>query len=164
MKKLLALLLTLALLLGMAGCQFPDGGSFVPSTESTPPTTTQTSPRLPAIDQDGVFNSKEDVALYIATYGCLPSNYVTKDEARAMGCSSLGRIGDYVKHGAIGGDIFYNREGLLPKKDGRIYYECDIDTWNKTSRGAKRIVFSNDGLVYYTDDHYDSFTLLYGED
>ena len=65
---------------------------------------------------------------------------------------------------AIGGDKFGNREGLLPKKNGRQYYECDIDTVGKSSRGAKRIVFSDDGLIYYTDDHYESFTLLYGEE
>ncbi|MBQ1523252.1 MAG: ribonuclease, partial [Erysipelotrichaceae bacterium] len=63
-----------------------------------------------------------------------------------------------------GGDSFANREGLLPKKSGRSYYECDIDTLGKKSRGDKRIIYSNDGLVYYTDDHYESFTLLYGEE
>ena len=59
---------------------------------------------------------------------------------------------------------FGNYEGLLPKKKGRSYYECDIDTVGKRSRGAKRIIYSNDGLIYYTDDHYESFTLLYGEE
>ena len=61
---------------------------------------------------------------------------------------------------AIGGDRFGNMEGYLP--DQYNYTECDIDTIGKKSRGAKRIVFSNDGLIYYTDDHYESFTLLYG--
>ena len=65
---------------------------------------------------------------------------------------------------AIGGDKFGNREGLLPKADGRQYYECDIDTNVQSSRGAKRLVFSNDGLIYYTEDHYETFTLLYGEE
>lgn len=167
MKKMLALLLVLALALGVWGCQFPPdtvppspAGSTGQQLEAT---TGPTTPALPPIDRDGVYNSKEDVALYIHTYGCLPDNYVTKSEAKAMGCKSLGRIGDYLKHGAIGGDVFHNREGLLPSQAGRTYYECDIDTWNKTSRGAKRIVFSSDGLIYYTDDHYRSFTLLYGE-
>ena len=70
----------------------------------------------------------------------------------------------YAPGHAIGGDAFGNREGLLPKAEGRIYYECDIDTNGANSQGAKRIVFSNDGLIYYTDDHYESFTLLYGEE
>ena len=64
---------------------------------------------------------------------------------------------------ASGGDRFGNFERLLPTKKGRTYYECDIDTLGKrSSRGAKRIIWSNDGLIYYTDDHYESFTLLYG--
>ena len=63
----------------------------------------------------------------------------------------------------IGGSRFGNYEGLLPEAEGRTYTECDIDTLGAEKRGAKRIVFSNDGLIYYTDDHYASFTLLYGE-
>ena len=53
---------------------------------------------------------------------------------------------------------------LLPEADGREYTECDIDTLHASKRGAKRIIFSNDGLIYYTDDHYESFTLLYGDE
>jgi guanyl-specific ribonuclease Sa len=64
----------------------------------------------------------------------------------------------------IGGNTFGNREGLLPSKKGRTYTECDIDTLGAKARGIKRIVFSNDGLIYYTDDHYESFTLLYGDE
>ena len=54
-----------------------------------------------------------------------------------------------------------NYEGLLPQAEGRFYTECDIDTCGAPSRGAKRIVFSNDGLIFYTDDHYQSFIKLY---
>ena len=61
----------------------------------------------------------------------------------------------------IGGDRFGNYEGLLP--EDRDYLECDIDTLGAKERGAKRIVFSEDGLIFYTDDHYESFELLYGE-
>ena len=52
----------------------------------------------------------------------------------------------------------------MPEADGRTYAECDIDTLGADSRGAKRIVFSNDGLIYYTEDHYETFELLYGEE
>ena len=83
-------------------------------------------------------------------------------EARAKGWEG-GSLEDYFPGCSIGGDKFGNREGVLPKKNGRTYTECDIDTKGKKSRGAKRIVFSNDGLIYYTDDHYETFTLLYGE-
>lgn len=116
----------------------------------------------PAIDEDGSYTSKEDVALYIHTYGKLPDNFITKNEARDLGWEG-GGLEDYAPGKCIGGDRFGNYEGLLPKADGRKFTECDIDTLGEDSRGAKRIVFSNDGLIYYTDDHYESFELLYGE-
>ncbi len=116
----------------------------------------------PEIDEDGKYDSKEDVALYIHTFGRLPSNYVTKETARKAGWEG-GSLEKYFPGCSIGGDVFGNMEGLLPKKRSRTYYECDIDTAGKKARGAKRIVFSDDGLIYYTDDHFESFVLLYGE-
>ena len=116
----------------------------------------------PALDEDGIYDSKEEVALYIQTFGHLPSNYITKKEAQAAGWPG-GGLEKYCPGKCIGGDYFGNREGLLPKAKGRKYTECDIDTLGAKSRGAKRIVFSNDGLIYYTDDHYETYTLLYGE-
>ena len=118
---------------------------------------------LPAIDEDGSYNSMEDVSLYLHTYDHLPDNYITKQEARDLGWSG-GSVERYAPGCAIGGDRFGNREGLLPSEKGRTYYECDIDTIGETSRGAKRIIFSSDGLIYYPEDHYESFTLLYGEE
>ena len=115
------------------------------------------------IDEDGWYDSRDEVALYLITYGHLPGNYVTKNEARKKGWSS-GSLEPYFPGCSIGGDVFQNREGLLPEAKGRTYYECDIGTAGKNSRGSKRIVFSNDGLIYYSGDHYDSFTLLYGEE
>ncbi len=116
------------------------------------------------IDWDeGGYTTKEEVAWYIHTYGCLPDNFMTKAEARELGWEG-GSLEPYAGGMCIGGDRFGNYEGLLPEKEGRWYTECDIDTLGQSSRGAKRIVFSNDGLIYYTDDHYESFTLLYGEE
>ena len=112
------------------------------------------------IHVDGTYTTREDVALYIHTYGCLPDNFITKDEARDLGWEG-GGLEDYAPGMCIGGDYFGNYEGLLP--EDREYTECDIDTLGKDSRGAKRIVFSGDGLIYYTEDHYESFELLYGE-
>ena len=133
------------------------------ATKKTKATTEPTSaPSEAKIDENGEYTSKDDVALYIHTYGHLPKNFVTKSEARAKGWEG-GSLEDYFPGCSIGGDKFGNREGVLPKKNGRTYTECDIDTKGKKSRGAKRIVFSNDGLIYYTDDHYETFTLLYGE-
>ena len=115
------------------------------------------------IDEDGSYTDKKNVALYIHTYGKLPQNYINKKTAESMGWSSGEAVSSFAPGKSIGGDRFGNYEGLLPKKKGRTYYECDIDAYGKKSRGAKRIVFSNDGLVYYTEDHYESFELLYGE-
>ena len=121
------------------------------------------TPEVPALAEDGSYTTKEDVALYIHLYGHLPSNFITKKEAEALGWSG-GGLDRYAPGKCIGGSRFGNYEGLLPTKSGRSYTECDIDTLGASSRGAKRIVFSNDGLIYYTDDHYASFTLLYGEE
>lgn len=115
------------------------------------------------IDEDGSYDDKDSVALYIHTYGKLPKNYITKKDAEALGWTG-GSLEPYAKGMCIGGTYFGNYEGALPVKKGREYHECDIGTMGKSSRGAKRIVFSNDGLIYYTEDHYDSFELLYGEE
>lgn len=132
------------------------------TAEALPDITTE-SPELPEIDENGSYTSRDDVALYIHTYGHLPQNFITKKEAQELGWSG-GSLEPYAPGKCIGGSRFGNYEGLLPEKDGRSYTECDIDTLGASSRGAKRIVFSNDGLIYYTDDHYESFTLLYGEE
>ena len=115
------------------------------------------------IDEDGSYTTKDDVALYIHTYGHLPDNFITKKDAQALGWPG-GSLEPYAPGKCIGGSRFGNYEGLLPEADGRTYTECDIDTLGADSRGAKRIVFSNDGLIYYTEDHYKSFELLYGEE
>ena len=120
-----------------------------PTTVTAPPVTT-TKPTLPPIDEDGIFDSKEDVALYVHTYGKLPQNYVTKSQYNKSD-----------RYQCVGGDRFYNREGRLP--GGEIYYECDIDTYGITSRGAKRLVWTKSGIVYYTGDHYVTFIQLYEE-
>ncbi len=112
------------------------------------------------IDYDGIYTSKEDVSLYLYTYGELPSNFITKKEAKALGWSG-GSLEPYAPGCCIGGDRFGNYEGILP--DGE-YHECDIDTLYQKSRGAKRLVYSDDGRIYYTKDHYEHFELLYGEE
>ena len=129
-----------------------------PAPEPSPAPTPEPSPALP---EDGSYTSKEDVALYLHLYGRLPSNFITKNEARDLGWSG-GSLEPYAPGKCIGGDYFGNYEGLLP--EGKRYTECDIDTLGAKSRGAKRIIFSDDGCIYYTDDHYESFTQLYGEE
>lgn len=113
-----------------------------------------------SVVEDGEYTSKEEVALYIHTFNHLPSNFITKKQAKELGWEGGKDLNKFAPGKSIGGDRFGNREGLLPDKDGRQYYECDID-YTKGKRNAKRIVFSNDGLVYYTEDHYESYELLY---
>ena len=130
-----------------------------PTKAPTPAPTEAPSDEVP-LDEDGSYTTKEDVALYIHTYGHLPPNFMTKKEAEAAGWSG-GALDRVVPGMCIGGDRFGNYEGLLPKAKGRQWTECDINTLGAKSRGPERIVFSNDGLIYYTPDHYESFELLY---
>ena len=112
-------------------------------------------------DEDGRYTKPEDVALYLHTYGKLPKNFITKKEAQELGWDAdKGNLWEVTDKMSIGGDSFGNREGLLPSKKGRKWYECDVN-YSGGYRGGERIVYSNDGLIYYTDNHYESFTQLY---
>ena len=138
------LLLSLGLL---CGCSADD--VHISGTETT------------SLVEDGSYTSPEDVAEYLHIYGHLPDNFITKNEARDLGWDSQkGNLHDVAPGMSIGGDSFGNREGLLPKADGRKYYECDVN-YEGGYRGGERIVYSNDGLIFYTDDHYESYEQLY---
>lgn len=174
---LLALLLVFSVLSGCGGaapgvpsCTAAPASDAVPAADApsdaeadavSPGESGKSSPA--ALDEGGEYTSAEDVALYLHLYAHLPQNFITKKDARALGWNG-GGLDDYADGKCIGGDRFGNYEGLLPDAPGREYHECDIDTLHAASRGAKRIVYSNDGLIYYTEDHYESFILLYGEE
>ena len=157
--KLRYLLLSIILLFSLlTGCAAPaaDTGSNDTGYEET---VTEEA----TVTEDGTYTSKEDVAEYIYLFGHLPDNFITKKDAKALGWESKeGNLSEVAPGMSIGGDYFGNYEGLLPEEDGRDYYECDINS-DGGYRGAERIVFSNDGLIYYTEDHYESFEQLYGE-
>ena len=107
--------------------------------------------------QNGQYSRMEEVAVYLATYGELPANYLTKREAQKLGWdNSLGNLWNVAPGCSIGGDRYGNYEGIVPDANGRRWMECDID-YSGGYRGGKRIVFSSDGLIYYTADHYRSF-------
>ncbi len=119
----------------------------------------ETPPEAPEnfVLEDGEYSDKEHVAAYLRAFGHLPGNYITKNEARELGwISSRGNLWQVAPGKSIGGDYFGNYEGLLLTKKGRKYYECDID-FDGTFRNGKRIIFSSDGLIYYTEDHYNTF-------
>ena len=167
-KRILSLALVLILALGLlAGCGQslgviggPDGptetiGGAGPveylSDEDGPPI------GLSLPEYGEYYYDLENVVLYLYLYDELPDNYITKSQARDLGWSG-GSVEDYQYGAAIGGDRFGNREGLLPEASGRSYTECDLNTLGLGSRGAERLVFSSDGLFFYTDDHYESFS------
>lgn len=170
-KQLTAWLLALVMLFSLVGCGTDapvQDDSSLPQQEqqdvqNAPSEDADMPDETAQIDEDCAYTTKDDVALYIHTYGHLPDNFITKKDAQALGWPG-GSLEPYAPGKCIGGSRFGNYEGLLSEADGRTYTECDIDTLGADSRGAKRIVFSNDGLIYYTEDHYKSFELLYGEE
>ncbi len=147
--RLAAALLLVLLFTACAGSVEPETQAPADSPEAAAGT------ELPV--EGGSYYDMENVVLYLYLYGELPPNYITKEEAEALGWSG-GSVEKYEAGAAIGGDRFGNREGLLPAAQGRKYTECDIDTLGADTRGAKRLVFSNDGLYFYTTDHYESFS------
>lgn len=131
------------------------------STEAPPEDDGSVTENGITVTEDGEYTDKDHVALYIHAYGHLPSNYITKNDAEDLGwVSSWGNLWEVAPGMSIGGSRFGNYENLLPTAKGRKYFECDIDYGGK-KRNAKRIVYSNDGLIFYTDDHYESFEQLY---
>ncbi len=178
MKKYLSLLLMLALLGTLPGCgggeaELPRESVAAVSPAETLPgydetdgpvytdggTEDQTSAGETWLDEDGSYTTAADVALYLHLYGELPDNFITKNEARDLGWSG-GGLEDYAPGMCIGGDRFGNREGLLPEGN---YHECDVNTLGEDSRGAERLVWDDEGNIYYTGDHYESFEQLYSE-
>ena len=133
-----------------------DPAAWGPSTPFAPP-----SPSPEKLDENGSYTTKEDVALYLRTYGHLPPNFVTKKEAEAAGWTS-GSLEKVMPGKCLGGDYFGNYEGKLPKAKGRKWFECDINTLGARKRGPERLIYSNDGLIYYSPDHYESVERLYG--
>ena len=86
----------------------------------------------------------------------LPPRYVTKHMARSRGWRGGGLCEVWAGR-VIGGDVFHNFARGLPVAPGRIYREADLDA-TCNNRGAKRLIFSSDGLIVVTVDHYNSFT------
>ena len=185
--KLGALLLILALLLSLGGCMADDlqalanvvgdtaalmdaRSNEIPAAPNTAPgdqpaqnpAAESASPADPS-DADApvygqAYDTPEEVAAYLHCYQQLPSNFLTKREAQDLGWdNSQGNLWDVAPDKSIGGDTFGNREGLLP--EGR-YHECDVN-YHGGYRGAERLVWTEDGAIYYTADHYESFTQLY---
>ena len=161
MKKILVMLMTLALtLFTLVGCgqeskhETTSHTTQTAASESVKDHTSQVE-----VKEDGTYTDKEHVAAYIHTYGHLPSNYITKKQAEALGWKDKGTLDKVAPGKSIGGDRFGNYEKQVPDQKGRTWKEADID-YAKGNRNGKRIVYSNDGLVYYSNDHYKNFEKL----
>ena len=114
----------------------------------------------PFVTEGESYSDKDHVAAYLRAFGKLPPNYITKREAQALGWDNrLGNLWQVAPGKSIGGDRFGNYEGQLPTASGRKYFECDID-FDGGYRNSKRIIFSSDGLIFYTEDHYTTFEVI----
>ena len=153
--KILPLLLLLALLFNTGGC----GNSGI--TEAANPSE---QVKHQNIEINGQYSKTEEVAEYIHIYKRLPKNYLTKEDAISLGWeSNKGNLWQITDKMSIGGNVFGNREGRLPKAKGRTWYECDVNYFGGF-RGGERLVYSNDGLIFYTKDHYQTFAeISFGE-
>jgi len=155
-NRWLVLLLAAVLLLGYFWCKHrssdvpapPDA----PATRQTPPQTQNETPgTVDALTKETV------VVPYVKKNGRLPAYYITKQEARQQGwIAAEGNLCEVLPGRAIGGDHFSNREKTLPAKSGRKWFEADIN-YHCGRRNADRLLFSNDGLVFVTKDHYKTF-------
>ena len=155
MKKLIRFLYIFVLIFVLSGC---GGMDAVPAEFGTSESTfAEAEEDAISIEEDGSYDTAPEVALYLVTYHKLPGNYITKKEARELGWNG-GPLEEYAPGKSIGGGVFGNREGLLP--NNHRYHECDIEATGK-KRGEKRLVYSEIFEVYYTGDHYNSFTRLY---
>ena len=157
-----ALMLTALLAVGLiCGCADAGGKKGQQSKETA---VQETAAKEARILEEEAYYLKDDVAEYLYLYEHLPDNYITKKEAKDLGwVSSKGNLWDVAPGASIGGDRFGNREGHLPEGKNRTYYECDVN-YEGGFRGSDRIIYSNDGLIYFTEDHYNTFELLYGEE
>lgn len=161
MKKIFVLLLIIFLLaVTICGCGNKNEINKKEDAAKPTKTITEQTSKNTVVSENGSYTSKAEVALYIHTFKKLPANFITKNEAKALGWQKQGSLDKVAPGKSIGGDHFGNFEKQLPTKKGRRYTECDID-YVKGNRGAKRIIFSNDGLIFYTDDHYKTFKQLY---
>ena len=155
---------------GLESADFTQTEQASGSTQEVVPDTTEeaeesiqeSTPEVPT--EDAACTEAGEVALYLHLYGHLPDNYLTKQEADALGWdSSRGNLWEVAPGCCIGGNRLGNYEGALPDADGRKWYECDVN-YEGGYRGAERLLYSSDGLIYYTADHYETFELWYGEE
>ena len=154
-NKLIRLfVLLVATVLLVSGCTASASGK---NKKNTP--TPTTVPEVTATP--GPIDAAQELADYFFEHGELPENFIRKQEAERLGWDNrYNYVSDVAPGKSIGGDYFGNYERLLPVVKGRKYYEADC-FYNGGKRNAFRIIFSNDGHVWYTEDHYNTFIELF---
>lgn len=183
MKKIQTLIVSLVVcILLLTGCSVSTGSGSSDSAASAPSVSQEETSapaerssasaasaesadpeQAPAVEESWTGDDEDGVAAYLEAYDKLPSNYMTKKEARKHGWEG-GALHLVVPGKCIGGDHFGNYEGRLP--EDKDYTECDLNTLNSRSRGAERIIYSSEGDdidIWYTGDHYENFELIYGD-
>lgn len=113
------------------------------------------------LEKDGTYTDKDDVIRYIHEYGHLPSNYITKKEARDLGWSDgADNLSEVAPGKNIGGDEYGNSDKMLPEEEGRVFYECDVNV-EPGERGEEKVIYTNDGQIFYTGDNMETFEQVY---
>ncbi|WP_276526768.1 ribonuclease domain-containing protein, partial [Lonsdalea britannica] len=104
-----------------------------------------------------------EVVESLRSTGQLPQNYVNKAQATANGWKPGKALNNTNPDGQLGGDIFENSTNLLPSVPGRVWQEADIglkNTMSRSNQPGTRLLYSNDGLLYITTDHYETATSI----
>ena len=116
-----------------------------------------------AVEESGLYTTKDSVATYLCKFDKLPNNYVGKDEGISLYESKTGNtfskwnFNPWTMLGMmIGGDVYDNHDGQLPSGN---YHEADVD-YSAKNRGTKRLIYQSDCVIYYTADHYETFDKL----
>ena len=163
-KITVILLALLAVIMCLTGCEALKNATEKESTPTEKAAVTVTASAAapekgPVVT--GPIIEPQAIADYLFEHGTLPDNFITKNEAKALGWdSSRNYVSDVAPGKSIGGDYFANREKILPDVRGRTYREADC-WYTEGKRRGERIVYSSDGHVWYTEDHYQTFTELF---
>lgn len=140
------------------------------SEKTTSSSSVATKSIYEAVEESGLYTTKDSVAAYLCKFNKLPSNYVGKNEGKSLYESKTGKtfekwnFNPWTTIGVmIGGDTFNNYannpdnyHSTLPEGD---YREADVD-YSAKNRGTKRLVYQSDCIIYYTADHYETFNKL----
>ena len=159
---LFVLLLAAALVLSSCTASALETAKKNKNKTTATPVVTETPTAVPEVTATpGPMDEAQKLADYIFEYGKLPENFITKKEAQARGWQDQYRyVGDIEPGLCIGGDYFGNYERKLPVVKGRKYYEADC-FYQGGPRNEYRIIYSTDGHVWFTGDHYETFIELF---